>query len=95
MFSQPALIYDQHLIHPFFSAGHMLGPLKSRLSREFGTDNTEFSLLISALSLNSTWTPLLGGMIASKLGTTYTSILATGVIFLGNVLLQIQCLGRD
>jgi hypothetical protein len=63
----------------------MLGPLKSRLSREFGTDNTEFSLLISALSLNSTWTPLIGGLIASKLGTTYTSILATGVIFLGTV----------
>jgi hypothetical protein len=47
------------------------------------TSNTEFSLLISAFSLNSTWTPLVGGMMASKLGTTLTSIVATGVIFSG------------
>lgn len=48
-----------------------------------GTSNTEFSLLIAAFSLNSTWTPLLGGYLASKFGTTITSILATGLIFLG------------
>ncbi|KIM85235.1 hypothetical protein PILCRDRAFT_817238 [Piloderma croceum F 1598] len=54
-----------------------------------GTSNTEFSLLISAFSLNSTWTPVVGGLLASKLGTTYTSILATGVIFLGQIILLI------
>ncbi|EMD42034.1 hypothetical protein CERSUDRAFT_110574 [Gelatoporia subvermispora B] len=70
-------------------ASYILGPLKSRLSREMGTDNTEFSLLISAFSLNSTWTPLVGGVLASRLGTTFTSILATGVIFLGQALLLI------
>ncbi|KAL6309994.1 MFS general substrate transporter [Sparassis latifolia] len=70
-------------------AQYILGPLKSRLSREMGTDNTEFSLLISAFSLNSTWTPLVGGILAGRLGTTYTSILATGVIFLGQTLLLI------
>lgn len=48
-----------------------------------GTSHTEFSLLISAFSLNSTWTPLVGGLLASRLGTTLTSILATGVILLG------------
>ena len=68
---------------PPSSASYILGPLKSRLSREMGTNNTEFSLLISAFSLNSTWTPLVGGLLASRLGTTTTSILATGVIFLG------------
>ncbi|OCH96182.1 MFS general substrate transporter [Obba rivulosa] len=70
-------------------ASYILGPLKSRLSREMGTDNTEFSLLISAFSLNSTWTPLVGGVLASRLGTTFTSILATGVIFLGQALLLV------
>ena len=35
-----------------------MGPLKSRLSREKGTSNAEFSLLVAALGLNSTWTPL-------------------------------------
>ncbi|TFK57279.1 MFS general substrate transporter [Heliocybe sulcata] len=70
-------------------ASYILGPLKSRITREMGTDNTEFSLLISALSLNSTWTPLVGGIMASRLGTTLTSILATGVIFLGQALLLV------
>ncbi|KAH9898415.1 MFS general substrate transporter [Cubamyces lactineus] len=70
-------------------ATYILGPLKSRLSREMGTNNTEFSLLISAFSLNSTWTPLVGGLLASRLGTTFTSILATGVIFLGQACLLI------
>ncbi|TFK41133.1 major facilitator superfamily domain-containing protein [Crucibulum laeve] len=68
-------------------ASYILGPLKSRLGRELGTSHTEFSLLISAYSLNSTWTPLVGGILASRLGTTVTSILATGVILLGQALL--------
>ncbi|KAI0724538.1 MFS general substrate transporter [Cerioporus squamosus] len=68
---------------------YILGPLKSRLAREMGTNNTEFSLMISAFSLNSTWTPLVGGLLASRLGTTFTSILATGIIFLGQALLLI------
>ncbi|KAA1471473.1 MFS general substrate transporter [Dentipellis sp. KUC8613] len=78
----------------FFSVGshygsYILAPLKSRLSREMGTSNTEFSLLVSAFSLNSTWTPLIGGLMASRLGTTFTSILATGAIFSGLSLLLI------
>ena len=68
------------------SASYILGPLKSRLAREMGTSNTEFSLLISAFSLNSTWTPLLGGILANNMGTTFTSILATGVILLGELI---------
>ncbi|EJD03945.1 MFS general substrate transporter [Fomitiporia mediterranea MF3/22] len=68
-------------------ASYILGPLKTRLSREMGTSNTEFSLLIAAFSLNSTWTPLLGGFLAGHLGTTVTSMLATGLIFLGQIIL--------
>ena len=40
------------------SGAHILGPLKSHISREMGASNTEFSLLIAAFTLNSTWTPL-------------------------------------
>ncbi|KAG1783928.1 major facilitator superfamily domain-containing protein [Suillus placidus] len=76
-------------------ASYTLGPLKSRLAREINTSNTEFSLLISAFSLNSTWTPLVGGMMASKLGTTLTSIIATGVIFFGQVLLLVGDIRGD
>ncbi|KAG6381197.1 major facilitator superfamily domain-containing protein [Boletus reticuloceps] len=68
-------------------ASYTLAPLKSRLSRELGTSNTEYGLLISAFSLNGTWTPLVGGMLASKLGTTLASIFATGMVFLGQLLL--------
>ncbi|GLB36175.1 putative major facilitator superfamily protein [Lyophyllum shimeji] len=68
-------------------AAYILGPLKSRLAREIGTSHTDFGLLIAAFSLNSTWTPLVGGILASTLGTTLTSILATGVILLGQLLL--------
>ncbi|KAJ3814523.1 major facilitator superfamily domain-containing protein [Lentinula aff. lateritia] len=70
-------------------ASYVLGPLKSRLSRELGASHTEFSLLFSAYSLNSTWTPLIGGLLASTMGTTFTSILATGIILAGQVLLLI------
>ncbi|KAJ7103506.1 major facilitator superfamily domain-containing protein [Mycena belliarum] len=68
-------------------ASYVLGPLKSRISRDLGTGHAEYSLLISALSLNSTWTPLVGGLLAGTLGTTFTSILATGVVFLGTAFL--------
>ncbi|TFY80121.1 hypothetical protein EWM64_g3894 [Hericium alpestre] len=60
-----------------------------------GTSNTEFSLLVSAFSLNSTWTPLVGGVLASRLGTTLTSILATGLIFSGLSLLLVGDLVQD
>ncbi|KAI9460854.1 hypothetical protein BJY52DRAFT_234015 [Lactarius psammicola] len=45
---------------------YILAPLKSRLEREMGTSDVEFSLLVSAFSLNSTWTPLLGGVLTSR-----------------------------
>ena len=48
-----------------------------------GASNAQFGLLLSAYTLNGTWTPLIGGILASRLGTTLTSILATGVILLG------------
>lgn len=74
--------------HTFVSsATYMLGPLKSRLSREMGTSNTEFGLLLAALSLSGTWTPLVGGVIAARFGTAISSIMATGIVFLGDDLL--------
>uniref|UniRef100_D8PPV1 Lysosomal dipeptide transporter MFSD1 n=1 Tax=Schizophyllum commune (strain H4-8 / FGSC 9210) TaxID=578458 RepID=D8PPV1_SCHCM len=68
-------------------ASYVLGPLKSRLARELGASHTEFSLLFSAYSLNSTWTSLVGGALASKIGTTATSIIATGIILVGQLIL--------
>ncbi|KAG6902873.1 hypothetical protein C0995_010042 [Termitomyces sp. Mi166 len=76
-------------------ASYILGPLKSRLAREIGTSHTDFGLLIAAFSLNSTWTPLIGGLLASRLGTTLTSILATGVIFVGQFLLLLGDIWED
>ncbi|KXN89999.1 Major facilitator superfamily domain-containing protein 1 [Leucoagaricus sp. SymC.cos] len=70
-------------------ASYILGPLKSRIQRELGTSHAEFGVLFSAYGLNSTWTPLVAGLLVSRLGTTFTSILATGTIFLGQVILLI------
>jgi hypothetical protein len=66
------------------SATYILGPLKSRLSREMGTSNTEFGLLLAALSSSGTWTPLVGGIITARLGTAVSSTIATGTVFLGS-----------
>ncbi|KAF7982474.1 hypothetical protein HWV62_28040 [Athelia sp. TMB] len=52
-----------------------------------GTSNAEFSLLIAAFSLNSTWTPLVGGLLAARLGTARASIIATSLILAGQLLL--------
>ncbi|PPR06886.1 hypothetical protein CVT24_011576 [Panaeolus cyanescens] len=76
-------------------ASNILGPLKSRLQRELGTSHTEFGLMLSAFSLNSTWTPLVGGVLASRLGTTLTSIMATGVILLGQLMLLCGDIWKD
>ena len=65
------------------SATYILAPLKSRIQRELGTSHAEFGVLFSAYSLNSTWTPLVAGLLVSRLGTTVASILATCTIFLG------------
>ncbi|KAI0307827.1 major facilitator superfamily domain-containing protein [Multifurca ochricompacta] len=74
---------------------YILAPLKSRLERELGTSDVEFSLLVSAFSLNSTWTPLLGGVLTSRLGTTVSSVLATGVILIGLSILLVGDLMED
>lgn len=68
---------------------YFLGPLKSRLSREIGTSNAEFSLMIAAFDLNSTWTPLVGGLMVCRLGTARSSIIATSAILLGQIILML------
>jgi len=52
-----------------------------------GASNTEFSLLIAAFTLNSTWTPLVGGLLASRFGTALSSVIATSLILTGQVIL--------
>ncbi|KAF8870914.1 major facilitator superfamily domain-containing protein [Gymnopilus junonius] len=64
-----------------------LGPLKSQLSREKGTSNGQFGLLVAAFALNSTWTPLVGGIFTARLGTALSSIIATSIILTGQLVL--------
>jgi hypothetical protein len=40
--------------------------------------------------LNNTWTPLVGGLLTAKIGTPRASILATGIIFLGQLLVLVS-----
>ncbi|KAF7310937.1 Ribosomal protein L15 [Mycena chlorophos] len=76
-------------------AGYVLGPLKTSISHRLKTGHAEFGLLLSALSLNSTWTPIVGGLMAATLGTTLTSILATGTVFVGTVFLLVGDIWGD
>jgi MFS family permease len=64
----------------------LLGPLKTALLKRIDVNNLQFSLLFSAYSLNSTWTPLLTPFLASKIGFPWTSILATSIILAGQLL---------
>lgn len=66
---------------------YQLGPLKSRLHRELHTSNAQFSLLIAAFNLNSTWTPLVAGLFVARFGTGWSSIITTGCILLGQLIL--------
>ncbi|KAG8925661.1 hypothetical protein FRC02_009516 [Tulasnella sp. 418] len=61
---------------------YFLGPLKSRLSRDIGTSNTEFSLLIAAYNLNNTWTPLVGGVMAARISLALGLVAGKGTSFL-------------
>lgn len=83
------------------STMYLLGPLKSRLHRELGSSNSQFSLLVSALkyvpcrnsarltlpSLNSTWTPLVGGILVARFGTASSSVVATAAVLIGEIIL--------
>lgn len=66
---------------------YLLGPLKSRLHREMNTSNAQFSLLIAAYNLNSTWTPLVAGLFVARFGTGWSSIATTGCILIGQLIL--------
>jgi hypothetical protein len=45
--------------------------------------------MIAPFDLNSTWTPLVGGLLVCRFGTARSSIVATFVIFLGQAILLI------
>ncbi|GMK53678.1 hypothetical protein CspeluHIS016_0102640 [Cutaneotrichosporon spelunceum] len=66
---------------------YVSGPIKSRLHRELGSTNSQFSLMISALNLNSTWTPLVAGILVARYGTAASSLVTTGFILLGAIIL--------
>jgi MFS family permease len=74
------------------SAMYQLGPLKSRLHREMGTSNAQFSLLIAAYNLNSTWTPLVAGLFVARFGTGWSSIATTTCILVGQIILLLGVL---
>ncbi|BEI83248.1 hypothetical protein CcaverHIS002_0311160 [Cutaneotrichosporon cavernicola] len=68
---------------------YVSGPIKSKLHRELGSTNSQFSLMISALNLNSTWTPLVAGILVARYGTAASSLVTTGFILLGAVILYV------
>jgi len=51
--------------------------------------------MIAAFNLNSTWTPLIGGLLAARLGTALSSIIATSLILLGQIILLLGDIAED
>ena len=45
--------------------------------------------MIAAFDLNSTWTPLVGGLLVCRFGTARSSIVATLVILIGQTILLV------
>jgi fucose permease len=44
-------------------------------------------MILASYSVNNTWTPLIAGLLASRLGTARTSLLATTLILAGQLVL--------
>jgi len=51
--------------------------------------------MIAAFNLNSTWTPLIGGLLATRLGTALSSVIATSLVLLGQIILLLGDLAED
>src|SRR5258708_12488945 len=49
--------------------------------------NLQFSAMVASYSVNKTWTPVVAGLIASQFGTARSSLFATSLILLGQIIL--------
>ncbi|KAK4687724.1 hypothetical protein P7C73_g2380, partial [Tremellales sp. Uapishka_1] len=66
---------------------YLLGPLKTSISRQMGTSNTQFSILLASFSLNNTWTPLVAGIFTARRGTAIASITASSIVLSGQAMM--------
>ena len=76
-----------HLGYTLCSGRDFLGPIKTRLSREINSNNVEFGVILASYTVNNTWTPLVAGILVTSLGTARASLVATGLIFGGQIIL--------
>lgn len=60
--------------------------MKNTIKKEFGISNSQYGVLQSSVSIVNTILPVLGGLFLDAFGTAKGSILTTGLITLGNVL---------
>ncbi|KAI0223238.1 hypothetical protein L0F63_005173 [Massospora cicadina] len=77
------MLDDNRLTFP----SHTLAPIKDIVKKELDITNTEFGLLQSSELLFQTLTPFIGGAVADVVGPGRSSLLATGAILSGELLL--------
>ncbi|KAJ3159057.1 hypothetical protein HDU86_001956 [Geranomyces michiganensis] len=67
-------------------AGVSFGTLKTAMRKELNLTNTQYAVALASNDLMGTFVPLLAGMLYDVYGTGIGSLLTTGTIFMGTVL---------
>ncbi|KAI9314580.1 major facilitator superfamily domain-containing protein [Dichotomocladium elegans] len=71
-------------------AAHTLGAMKNTIKTEFGISNAQYGAIQSSVSIVNTILPALGGIFLDTFGTLTGSIITTGLIAVGNILVAIS-----
>jgi fucose permease len=63
-----------------------IGPLKDILKQELSINDSQFSLILGSNLVANTIVPIIAGVLVARFGTLKSSVFATGVLFLGQLI---------
>jgi fucose permease len=63
-----------------------IGPLKDILKKELSISDSQFSLILGSNLVANTIVPIIAGVLVARFGTLRSSVFATGVLFLGQLI---------
>lgn len=65
---------------------HCIGPLKDILKKDLAISDSQISLILGSNLVANTIVPIIAGVLVARFGTLKSSLFATGVLFLGQVI---------
>lgn len=65
---------------------HCIGPLKDILKKDLAISDSQISLVLGSNLVANTIVPIIAGVLVARFGTLKSSLFATGVLFLGQVI---------